>query len=211
MGNHGKEGAYLDLWVMLKDGRIETKIFTKSEPVYVGPTSCHDPKVFKSIFKGVGLRLRLNCSNDDDFESAVEMYSKSLAISGYNYQTARSELLKCKDIDRVQYLKGEQERKKKAKNKNNKKVFWISTFDPRVPHPRQVLSKNYQILEGDPIAREVFERKNLVAGSRRGKNLQELISPTQQKLKITPQQFGPRLPRGSFQCNHFKSVNCGTI
>ena len=122
------------------------------------------------------MRLRLNCSNDDDFESAVELYSKSLAISGYNYQTARSELLKCKDIDRVQYLKGEQERKKKAKNKNNKKVFWISTFDPRVPHPRQVLTKNYQLIEGDPIAREVFERKNLVAGSRRGKNLQELIS-----------------------------------
>jgi hypothetical protein len=47
---HGKEGAYLDLLVMLKDGKIETNIFTKSEPVYVGPTSCHDPKVFKSIF-----------------------------------------------------------------------------------------------------------------------------------------------------------------
>jgi hypothetical protein len=107
--NHGKEGSYLDLWVMLKDGRIETKIFTKSEPVYVGPTSCHDPKVFKSIFKGVGLRLRLNCSNNDYFESAEELYIKFLAISGYNYQTARSELLKCKDIDRVQYLKGEEE------------------------------------------------------------------------------------------------------
>ena len=43
--NHGKEGAYLDLWVMLKNGRIETKIFTKSEPVYVGPTSTFDPRV----------------------------------------------------------------------------------------------------------------------------------------------------------------------
>ena len=71
--NHGKEGAYLDLWVMIKDGKIQTKIFTKSEPVYVGPTSCHDPKVFKSIFKGVGLRLRLNCSNDEDFDSAVDL------------------------------------------------------------------------------------------------------------------------------------------
>ena len=58
---------------MIKDGKIQTKIFTKSEPVYVGPTSCHDPKVFKSIFKGVGLRLRLNCSNDEDFDSAVDL------------------------------------------------------------------------------------------------------------------------------------------
>ena len=87
----------MDLWVMLKDGKIETKIFTKSEPVYVGPSSCHDPKVFKSIFKGVGLRIRLNCSEDKDFDEAVESYSKALAISGYNFQTARSELMKSKN------------------------------------------------------------------------------------------------------------------
>ena len=101
----------MDLLVMLKDGKIETKIFTKSEPVYVGPTSCHDPKVFKSIFKGVGLRIRLNCSNDEDFDNAVESYSKSLAISGYKYQTARTELRKCRDLDRIEYLKKEPERK----------------------------------------------------------------------------------------------------
>ena len=47
---------------MLKNGRIETKIFTKSDPIYVRPSFCHDPKLFKSIFKGVGLRIRLNCS-----------------------------------------------------------------------------------------------------------------------------------------------------
>ena len=92
-------------------------MFTKSEPIYVGPTSCHDPKVFRSIFKGVGLRIRLNCSNEDDFDDAVEQYSKSLAISGYKYQTARSELLKCKEIDRIQYLKEEGERKRQQKKK----------------------------------------------------------------------------------------------
>ena len=104
------------------------------------------------------MRLRLNCSNDDDFDSAVELYSKSLTISGYKYQTARSELLKCKNIDRVEYLKNEKKRKKNTKQKNNKKVFWISKFDPRVPHPRQVLSNNFHILEGDPIARALREK-----------------------------------------------------
>ena len=65
--------------------------------------------MFKSIFKGVGLRLRLNCSNEDDFDKAVESYSKSLAISGYNHQTAKTELMKCKNIDRIEYLKEEDE------------------------------------------------------------------------------------------------------
>ena len=82
---------------MLKSEKIETNIFTKSDPIYLGPSLCHDPKVFKSIFKGVGLRIRLNCSKDEDFDEAVEVYSKSLAISGYKDQTARSELLKCQN------------------------------------------------------------------------------------------------------------------
>jgi hypothetical protein len=70
---HGKEGAYLDLWIMIKEGKIETRIFAKSEPIYIGPSSCHDPKVFKSIFTGVGLRIRLNCSQDEDFDISGEI------------------------------------------------------------------------------------------------------------------------------------------
>ena len=87
----------------------------------------------------------------------------------------------------------EKDRKKKQRAKNKGKVFWISRFDPRVPHPREVLSSNFTILEGDPIAKKIFERKNLVAGSKRGKNLQELISPTVQKKKSNT-RIGPVLP-----------------
>ena len=86
--NQGKEGAYLDLWVMIRDGRIETRIFTKSEPIYIGPKSCHDPKVFKSIFTGVGLRIRLNCSQDMDFDIAVEKYSR--AMSEFKYKKSKN-------------------------------------------------------------------------------------------------------------------------
>ena len=89
--------------------------------------------------------------------------------------------MKSKTIDRVEYLKTEKERKQNVKKNKNKKVFWISKYDPRVPHPRQILTKNYHIPEGDPVARTLFERKNLIAGSRRGGNLKELISPTVQK------------------------------
>jgi hypothetical protein len=56
-----------------KKGKIETRLFTKSEPIYLGPTGCHDPKVFKSIFLGVGLRLRINCSEEKDFDADVEI------------------------------------------------------------------------------------------------------------------------------------------
>ena len=50
---YGKEGGYLDLWLMLENGRIEWKNYVKTPPVYVGPDSCHDPAVRGSIVKGV--------------------------------------------------------------------------------------------------------------------------------------------------------------
>jgi hypothetical protein len=121
--NQGREGAYLDLWVMIKDGKIETRRFTKSEPIYIGPKSCHDPKVFKSIFTGVGLRLRLNCSKDADFDSAVEKYSRALAVSGFKFQKAKSELMKSKSIIREEYLKEEKNRKQNQKTRIRLKCF----------------------------------------------------------------------------------------
>jgi hypothetical protein len=84
-------------------------------------------------------------------------------------------------------------------------VFWISRFDPRIPHPREVLSQNFNIIEGDPIAKKIFQRQNLVAGSKRGKNIQELISPTVQKHRINTQKYGPTHLRGSYQCEHYKN------
>ena len=64
----GKEGPYLDLWLSLENGKIESKVYTKSPPIYLHPGSCHDPAVFKGLISGVGRRLRLNCSKDADFD-----------------------------------------------------------------------------------------------------------------------------------------------
>ena len=42
----GTEGEYLDLWLMIKNGKIEWRTFTKTPNVNVWKQSCHDPKVF---------------------------------------------------------------------------------------------------------------------------------------------------------------------
>ena len=59
-------------------------MLTKSPPIYVPPNSCHDRSVYKGLYKGVGLRLRLNYSRDEDFDLAVEEYSKAFAIIAKN-------------------------------------------------------------------------------------------------------------------------------
>ena len=80
----GREGVYLDLYLMIIDGKIESKVFTKSAPIFLPPDSCHDRAVFKGLYYGVGLRLRLNCSRDEDFMEAVEMYAKAFGSVATN-------------------------------------------------------------------------------------------------------------------------------
>ena len=53
-------------------------------------------------------------------------------------------------------------------------------FDPRVPHPRKLISQNYEILARNPIAKALFPRSNLVASGKRLPNLGEILSPTVQ-------------------------------
>ena len=61
----GREGGYLDLWLLIENGKIEWKNYVKTPPKYVGPDSCHDPAVRSSIVKGVGQRLRINSSKTE--------------------------------------------------------------------------------------------------------------------------------------------------
>ena len=177
---YGKEGEHLDLWLMLKEN-IEWKVFMKCPPVYVGPTSCHDPSVRKGIFKGVGHRLRLNSSSSEYFDEAVEVCSKSFAIAGYNYQHSRSELRKFRNQDPVEMIKAGP--KEKDGKRAGPKVFYVDNYDPRMPHPRQLISKNYHHIENHAILKKLFPRESLVASCRRLPNLGEILSPTVQPPK----------------------------
>ena len=174
----GTEGAYLDLWLMIQDGTIQWRNYRKAPPIYVGPDSCHDPAVIGAIQKGVGLRLRINSSKDEYFEESVEDAARAFKMSGYNYQKSKQELLKFKNLDPIQLIKKEK-RKKKGPDKGVR-AFYIDSYDPRMPHPRKLISNNYHILQGNPTLAGLFPRENFVAGTRRGKNLQEILSPTNQ-------------------------------
>ena len=59
----------MDLWVMIVDGKVETRVFKKSEPIYIDPKSNH--------------------SRDEDFDKAVLEYSKAFAVSGHNYRRGK--------------------------------------------------------------------------------------------------------------------------
>ena len=179
----GKEGEYLDLWLMLKDGSIEWKVFTKTPPVYLSPKSCHDPQVFKGIHKGVGHRLRINSSTDQYFEEAVEEYSQAFTVSCYSYKKTKNELMKFKTKNPVDMIKDTSRRKEQ--NSVGCKVFYVGHYDPRVPHPRKLISKNYHLIANSPVVSKLFPRGNLVSGTKRLPNLSEILSPTVPRKRST--------------------------
>ena len=179
----GKEGEYLDLWLMLKDGSIEWKVFTKTPPVYLSPKSCHDTQVFKGIHKDVDHRLRINSSNDQYFEEAVEEYSQAFTVSGYSYKKTKNELMKFKTKNPVDMIKDTSRRKEQ--NSVGCKVFYVGHYDPRVPHPRKLITKNYHIISNSPVVSKLFPRGNLVSGTKRLPNLSEILSPTVPRKRST--------------------------
>ena len=71
------EGGYLDLFLMIKDCKVEWKTFTKTPPLYLNRISCHDPKVFQGISTGVGYRLRLTNSTNETFRENVAIIKQS--------------------------------------------------------------------------------------------------------------------------------------
>ena len=174
----GTEGGYLDLWITIEDGRIHWRNFKKAPPIYVGPDSCHDPAVKDAIVKGVGLRLRINSSKDEYFENSVEDAAQAFKISGYNYTKTKQELLKFKNMDPVELIK--KPKKNRTKPEKGVQAYYIDSYDPRMPHPRRLISNNYHLIQSDPALADLFPRQNLIAGTRRGTNLQEILSPTNQ-------------------------------
>ena len=124
---------------MIKDGNVEWKTFTKTPPLYLNKISCHDPKVFKSISTGVGYRLRLTNSTNATFRENVELYSTAMATSGYDYHSVKAEMLKFEKVDPIEMAK-----KESFKTKNKKKgckSYFISPYDPRLRHPREIINR----------------------------------------------------------------------
>ena len=60
------------------------------------------------------------------------------------------------------------------------KAFYILKYDPRMPDPRQLISRNYHHISNHPVLANLFPRENLVGGTRRLHNLSEILSPTVQ-------------------------------
>ena len=159
---------FLDLTIMIIDGKIETDLFAKDVPILLPRNSCHPPHVFTSIVKSVGYRLNVNCSLDKFLEERKNEYSRYLYASLYPPKMVKKILDQTtgltKDPNGV-FVHGEARRNReelincprKDKKKPGKRVFPLVTqLDPRKPDLRKAINDASYILYQDPVNEKWF-------------------------------------------------------
>lgn len=202
--NQGREAEYLDVkLVITEEGKIETDVFSKSSHSYLPPNSCHPPSVFKGMTIGMGRRLRMICSDDTKLENRIQEYTKHLVTSGWKWEVAEKGLREGASVPREQTLKKENQRKKR--NQKQKKIAWVTRYDPRVPDKTRIIKKNLEILHKNPENKKLFPKKSLIAADRRRKNLGEIYKPT---VPGRFQEHGPREKNGFFKCTKTRCDTC---
>ena len=187
---HGKEVNYLDLKIKLKNGYLETSNDSKSCHKYLPPNSCHPQPTFKGLLHAMGTKLRMNCSTDASLHKAQEDYAHYFSTSGWDKAKARKKLKEAGKINRDTLING-------TKTRQEKKIPWITTYDPRAPSKGQILRRHLDILYSDKENTRLFPKGSIIAAEKRRKNLGEIFKPTIPRRFV---QHGPAEEPGFFPC-----------
>uniref|UniRef100_UPI003AF6EDD9 GIY-YIG nuclease family protein n=1 Tax=Thiolapillus sp. TaxID=2017437 RepID=UPI003AF6EDD9 len=190
--SHGKSATYLDVSLSVRDGMITTDVFSKHNHSYLPPSSCHSPAVFKGFAQGIGTRLRMICSQDDDLDRRLEEYARYLTISGWKYKTAKERLVEGAKTNRKKLL--QQPRKKREK-----KIAWVSTYDPRVPSKTAIINKNIHLLHASAVNIEIFPPRTIISADKKRPNLAQIYKPTVPQRHV---YHGPKSKPGFFPCGN---------
>ena len=74
---HWKTATYIlgRLPLSFEDGKITTDVLSKDNHSCLPLSSCHPPAIFKELAQGIGTRLRIICSKEDDLDWRLEEYA----------------------------------------------------------------------------------------------------------------------------------------
>ena len=101
------EIPFLDVIVMLLNGRLETDLYVKptDKHQYLLKSSCHSSHTKQSIPFSMALRLGRICSTDEFFSTRSDALTSHLIHRGYKYRFIKDEIDKVHQIPRSRALK----------------------------------------------------------------------------------------------------------
>ena len=180
------ESQFLDL-TLYKDHHESTTISVKAycKPMnkflFLPPTSCHPPHVFQGWIIGYGKRLRLNCSQDSEFEKSLLDFNSRLLQRGYEQQCITDAYSKIPSRNIILNNLRNTPHPSSFSSKSIGVPF-VLTYTPSIRQSLPLLKAALAFTEEahlDPDFPLIFgKRSSPLLSFRRGPNLRDLIAPS---------------------------------
>ena len=167
-----------------REGRIQTDLFRKPDTKcqYLSPESAHPRHVFSNIPRSLVHRIVRICSVPGTREVRLEELRQLLLSRGYKPGDLRKAVQYGMGLNRGQALE-----KVVTQDKNQGRVRYNITYDPRLPHLPAILGRTWRVMvDTDPRLKKAFPSPPM-ACLERGKNLKE---------ELVKARLPPRLGRG---------------
>ena len=134
---------------------------------YTEFTSCHPPGVKKGFIKGEALRLLRTNSSRFNFEENITKFKRNLIARGYPERLIHETLSEVKFENRNAALT--------QKPKENKRILpFVTQYQPSVPNLKQILMKNWYLIEQQPLLKEIFKEPPIISYTR-GRSLKDIL------------------------------------
>ena len=191
---------FLDLRIMIINGRLETEIFVKPTNLQIfldytsnHPTHCKDAIVYSQALRVVGL-----CSQPDSAKTHLGNLSDKFRSRNYPENVIQKSISRAESISRKEIIFGQ----RKQKKHNDKKVRLIFTYNSRNPPLHKWLREGKKLLttpEGKEIA------KNFQIVNKQSRNLKQLVTGLRENQSVD--RLEPSDNPGCFKCNRCR-VSC---
>ena len=121
----------------------------------------------KGFIKGEALRLLRTNSSRFNFEENITKFKSNLIARGYPERLIHETLSEVKFENRNAALTQEP--------KVNKRILpFVTQYQPSVPNLRQILMKNWYLIEQQPLLKEIFKEPPIISYTR-GRSLKDIL------------------------------------
>ena len=163
---------FLDLEIILENGRIETNLFIKPSnlQLYLDYFSNHPDPCKEGVVYGQALRVRERCSKSSDTEKHLENLKGKLVARNYPEKLVDRKFAEAEKRSRQDLIF----QKRKQNNLQNDKVRLIFTHNRGNPPLHQWLRESKQCLLKNEKAKKLGDKMQICY--RQPKNLKRIIS-----------------------------------
>ena len=81
------------------------------------------------------------------------------------------------------------------RKKREKKIAWVSTYDPRVPSKTAIMNKNNHLLHASAVNKEIFPPRTIISADKKRPDLAQIYKPTVPQRHV---HHGPKSKPGFF-------------